>query len=148
MNEKFLIAGLLLLIGLAIEIGMQAISGISLALAWAALFAAAFFVNIGELLLLVIFAAGMLNWLPASSFILALFILAPLAAFGIRQSLQLKPFFGMLCSLVVSMIALYGTFGFDFVLSRPGIAALDLVASLAFGVVAFLLLDVALPRYV
>ena len=138
---KLLNAFLILLLALAAEVGIQSITGVSLGLAWAALMTAAFFLDIGALLLLVVFAAGILNGAPGSSFEMAFFIIAPVVTWGLRHSLQLKPFFGALFVVACATAAFYGVFGSEFVAAHPGVMALDLAVSVSFGALSFWLLE-------
>ena len=141
MSHRFLAAFLVLLLALLIQITVQDIFGVSFGLAWATLFAAAFFLDLGEMVVMELFTIFILSWQPAPSFETVVFALMPILALLTRKFMPLMPYLGSLFFIGVSPTLMYLIFSPGFFISRPGLFVLDLSASLLWGALSFWMLN-------
>ena len=135
--SQFFIAAALLLTALFFQITVGDILNIRLGFILAALLAAAFFLNLEELILLVLFSAFVLNWQPGFSPEIIIFSIIPIAAYFIKTLVPLQPFLGNLGFIFIFTMLFYLIFSPRFLINRPGLLIADILASLVYGATAF-----------
>ena len=107
MLSKALIATLIFLVALALQIRLGNAFGGILDLALLTLVIAAFFVKLEVLLFLIALGVLILNWQPAASTELALFVGIPLFVFFFRQALPWQTWLNAMVSALGAIAAFY-----------------------------------------
>lgn len=137
MSYKLLAAFLFLILAIFLQLLIGGISGIWINFALVALVVAAFFLNFLELLPLCLAAVLVLNWQPAPSLEMALYVILPLAVFALRKHFPFKPWLGIPAAIILSDLIFYLIIGPRFLLAAPAIFFWDLAGELVCGGIFF-----------
>ena len=140
MNPKFITAFLMVLGALVVEIGIQDSITIAWGLTLVVLIAAAFFLELPEIIFCALFAAFVLNSQPGISFEMIIFFAISVITYFSRTLMPLMPLPGILFFIVCATLLLYLMFAPGLILARPALIVSDLIASAGAGFIAFLLL--------
>jgi len=105
----------------------------------------AFFFDIWELVVFILFAIFVINWQPAASIDVVLFALIPVAAYVFRKMFRFSPWIAAPVSIAVGTIFLYLAIAPIASLHAPLIFATDLFGDLVFGSIVFMVFQ-RLPR--
>lgn len=132
MKFRFVIAILILLLACGLQF-LFASAGVFINLILAALVAFAFFFDFFEVAVLVLFATLVVNWQPAFSIEIMLFILIPLVAFAVCTFFSLTPSIGIPAVIAGGFLVLYLAAAPGAFIGNLSIFALDLIVSLLFG---------------
>lgn len=136
MTIKLSAGVVLLLIALALQF-FFASAGVFVNLAFAALISFAFIFGFWELVALTLLATFIINWQPAASAEILIFALFPIAVYFVRDVIPWQPWVVAPIAVVLGYAVFYGIAGPGFFLAHTDRFALDLVAGLSFGALAF-----------
>ena len=137
MSYKLLIAFIFLIIGMFLQLLLGETGGIWINFTLAALVTAAFFLNFLELLILILISIFVLNWQPAFSLEIALYIILPLVVFVLHKFLPFKPWLGISAAIILSTLIFYLVIGPRFLVATPAVFLWDLVGGLTLGAAFF-----------
>ncbi|MDR3581782.1 MAG: hypothetical protein P4L67_00720 [Candidatus Pacebacteria bacterium] len=132
MKFPLVIAILILFLACALQFWLGS-AGIFVNLILAALVAFAFFFGIFEMAVFVLFAVFVVNWQPALSIEMALFVLIPLAAFAFRKFFAWSAWAGIPVMIAGGFLVLYLAVAPHTFATNLSVFVLDLVGSLIFG---------------
>ncbi len=134
---KLLVAVIFLILGIFLQLLVGGASGVWLNFSLAALVTAALFLNFLELLLLCLIAIFILNWQPAFSLEIALYIVLPFLVFALRKFFPVKAWTWGPVVIFLSFLIFYLAAGPRFLVAAPAIFLWDIIGGLAFGGIFF-----------
>ena len=137
MRWKFLTAFIFLVIGIILQLSIGGAINVWFNFSLAALIVATFFLNFLELLVLILLAVFILNWQPAFSLEMALYVVLPLLVLWLRKFLPLKSWLGNLLAIFVCFLFFYLVIDARFLLVAPAVFLRDIAGGLVFGAIFF-----------
>lgn len=140
MRLRFILAILILLFACALQFWFAS-AGAFVNFILAALIAFAFFFDVWELLVLVLFAVLVVNWQPAPSVDIFVFAIIPIAAFAFHKAFRWSPWAGVPVAIVVGFLLLYLAIAPAMFLADWEPFLTDLFGGLVFGGLVFVTLD-------
>lgn len=140
MRLRFILAILILLLSCALQFWFAS-AGVFINFIMAALIVFAFFFDIWELLVFVLFAIFVVNWQPAVSLDIIVFGLIPIAAFAFHKAFAWTLLAGIPVAIVGGFLLLYVAIAPGAFLANTPFFLLDLFGGLLFGGAVFFVLD-------
>ena len=137
---RSILAILILLLACALQFWFAS-AGMFINFILAALIVFAFFFDIWELLVFVLFAVFVINWSPIMSVDIFLFAIIPIAAYAFHKVFAWTVWAAVPAAIVCGFILLYLVIAPAAFLTNWNIFFIDLFGALIFGGLAFLIFD-------
>jgi hypothetical protein len=137
---RSLLAILVLLLACALQFWFAS-AGVFINFILAALIVFAFFFDIGELLVFILFAVLVINWAPIVSIDLFIFAIIPIAAYAFHKVFAWTAWAAAPVAIAVGFILLYGAIAPAAFLANGNIFFVDLFGALISGGLVFLVFD-------
>jgi len=137
---RSILAILILLLACALQFWFAS-AGMFINFILAALIVFAFFFDIWELLVFVLFAVFVINWSPIMSVDIFLFAIIPIAAYAFHKIFAWTAWVAALVAIVVGFVLLYCAIAPAAFLASWDLFFVDLFGALIFGGLVFLTLD-------
>lgn len=140
MRLRFILALLVLLLACALQFWFASV-GVFINFILAALIVFAFFFDIWELLIFILFSIFVVNWQPGVSLDIIVFGIIPIAAFAFHKALGWTLFAGIPVAIIVGFLALYLAVAPDAFLGNIIPFLTDIFGGLLFGGGVFFVFD-------
>lgn len=137
---RSLLAILILLLACTLQFWFAS-AGVFVNFILAALIVFAFFFDIWELLVFVLFAVLVINWSPVASVDIAVFALLPVAAYAFHKVFAWAVWVAVPAAIVVGFLLLYLAIAPAAFFANGSILLIDILGALLFGGLVFLALD-------
>jgi hypothetical protein len=132
MKFRLIIAILILFLACGLQF-LLGTAGVFINFILAALIAFAFFFDIFEMVVFILFAVFVINWQPAFSIELALFVLVPLAALAFHKFFAWSAWAGIPVMIIGGFLVLYLSVAPHAIVTNFPAFIFDLIGSLLFG---------------
>jgi hypothetical protein len=140
MRLRFILAILILLFACALQFWFAS-ANVFINFILASLIVFAFFFDIWELLVFVLFAVFVVNWQPSASVDIIVFGLIPIVAYGFNKIVGWRAWAGVPTAIVGGFIILYLAIAPRMFFADWELFLMDLFGSLVFGGMVFFLLE-------
>jgi hypothetical protein len=140
MRIRFVLALLILLFACALQFWFAS-AGVFINFILAALIVFAFFFDIWELLVFILFAIFVINWQPVASLAIIMFGLIPIAAHAFHRAFAWTVWAGIPTAMVVGFLVLYVTVAPHSFFASGELFLVDLFGSLIFGGLVFFMFE-------
>ncbi|MGD1003340.1 MAG: hypothetical protein ABR884_02075 [Minisyncoccia bacterium] len=137
---RSILAILVLLLACALQFWFAS-AGVFINFILAALIVFAFFFDIWELLVFILFAIFVINWSPIMSVDIFLFAIIPIAAYAFHKVFAWTGWAAVPVAIVCGFILLYLAIAPATFLANWNVFFIDLFGALIFGILVFLTLD-------